>query len=136
MSRIRKAYATRFRWLLENFGARRLDQGVTQLLKTAERISAAEKIPLADALTRLHNHLASNASVSTPIQLPDPIRFFCDAGLGGLARWLRAAGYEAEWEPGIDDSDLLAVAGPDSSRFMAAADLEDQRAAFPGVSRV
>lgn len=24
-------------------------------------------------------------------------RFLCDASLGGLARWLRAAGYEAEW---------------------------------------
>jgi uncharacterized protein len=25
-------------------------------------------------------------------------RFLCDASLGGLARWLRAAGYEAAWE--------------------------------------
>jgi len=29
--------------------------------------------------------------------------FFCDAMLGGLARWLRAAGYDAEYEYGIDD---------------------------------
>lgn len=28
------------------------------------------------------------------------IRFACDAMLGGLARWLRAAGYEASWHDG------------------------------------
>jgi len=27
--------------------------------------------------------------------------------LGGLARWLRAAGYDAEWEYGIDDGELV-----------------------------
>ncbi len=27
--------------------------------------------------------------------------------LGGLARWLRAVGYEAAWEHGIDDGDLV-----------------------------
>ena len=31
----------------------------------------------------------------------------CDAGLGGLARWLRAAGYEAVWQPDIADDELL-----------------------------
>ena len=34
-------------------------------------------------------------------------RFFCDAMLGGLARWLRAAGYDAEFEYGIDDRVLV-----------------------------
>jgi len=33
--------------------------------------------------------------------------FHCDAALGGLARWLRAAGYEADWWPGIEDDRLL-----------------------------
>lgn len=33
--------------------------------------------------------------------------FHCDAALGGLARWLRAAGYDAVFWPGIDDDDLL-----------------------------
>jgi len=36
--------------------------------------------------------------------------FFCDAMLGGLARWLRAAGYDAAFEYGIDDAELLARA--------------------------
>src|SRR5688500_3965378 len=33
--------------------------------------------------------------------------FFCDAMLGGLARWLRAAGYDASWQPKIEDRDLV-----------------------------
>lgn len=40
-------------------------------------------------------------------------RFLCDAMLGGLARWLRAAGYDAAFEYGIDDRELVhrALAG-------------------------
>ena len=34
-------------------------------------------------------------------------RFYCDAMLGGLARWLRALGYEAEFEHGIEDATLV-----------------------------
>jgi uncharacterized protein with PIN domain len=36
--------------------------------------------------------------------------FACDAMLGGLARWLRAAGYDVSWHPGIDDWDLVRLA--------------------------
>ncbi len=36
-----------------------------------------------------------------------PPAFWCDAMLGGLARWLRAAGYDAAWEEGIDDAELV-----------------------------
>lgn len=40
---------------------------------------------------------------------PDP-RFACDAMLGGLARWLRAAGYDASWHDGIADPELVRLA--------------------------
>jgi uncharacterized protein with PIN domain len=41
---------------------------------------------------------------------PDGIEpaFLCDAMLGGLSRWLRAAGYDAEFEHGISDPELVA----------------------------
>jgi len=39
----------------------------------------------------------------------DP-RFACDAMLGALARWLRAAGYDTFWQEGIDDWDLIRFA--------------------------
>jgi uncharacterized protein len=35
------------------------------------------------------------------------VRFVCDAMLGGLARWLRAAGYDASWQAHIEDRDLV-----------------------------
>ncbi len=34
-------------------------------------------------------------------------RFVCDGSLGGLARWLRAAGYEALWREGLTGPALL-----------------------------
>ncbi len=42
--------------------------------------------------------------VAEPADAPS---FWCDAMLGGLARWLRAAGYDAAWQEGIDDADLV-----------------------------
>lgn len=41
----------------------------------------------------------------------DNPRFYCDAMLGGLARWLRAAGYDTAYEYGIDDGVLVDRAG-------------------------
>src|SRR5262245_15101137 len=38
---------------------------------------------------------------------PPPLLLACDAMLGGLARWLRAAGHDASWHDGIDDGDLV-----------------------------
>jgi uncharacterized protein with PIN domain len=34
-------------------------------------------------------------------------RFLADSMLGGLARWLRALGYDAAWEPAIADPELV-----------------------------
>jgi uncharacterized protein with PIN domain len=35
------------------------------------------------------------------------VQFACDAMLGRLARWLRAAGYDASWQADVDDWDLI-----------------------------
>jgi uncharacterized protein with PIN domain len=37
-------------------------------------------------------------------------KFACDVMLGALARWLRAAGYDAWWSNSIDDWDLVRLA--------------------------
>ena len=37
-------------------------------------------------------------------------QFACDAMLGGLARWLRAAGYDASWHGGVADPELVRIA--------------------------
>jgi len=49
----------------------------------------------------------------------DKPAFFCDAMLGGLARWLRAAGYDAEFEYGIDDAELLERARRDGRMVLS-----------------
>ena len=37
-------------------------------------------------------------------------RFACDAMLGGLARWLWGAGYDATWAHGLSDDDVVRIA--------------------------
>lgn len=46
--------------------------------------------------------------------LTGSMRFLCDAGLGGLARWLRGAGYEALWRADIHDHELVREAQRDA----------------------
>jgi uncharacterized protein len=104
VSRIRKAYELRFRELLQAMGARRVDAGVGWLVNKAQALSLTKAIPLADALTRVHNELSKKFPRKRNFR---PARFLCDAGLGGLARWMRAAGQEALWQPDIEDDQLL-----------------------------
>jgi len=59
-----------------------------------------------------------------PTDLPnsgDAPAFWCDAMLGGLSRWLRAAGYDAAWRAGIDDAELVRQALA-SGRILLTAD--------------
>jgi len=49
----------------------------------------------------------------------DELRFMCDAMLGGLARWLRAAGYDARFEYGIDDADLVRIAHEENRTLLS-----------------
>lgn len=111
MSRILKAYRTRFHQALRKVGARRIEQGVDWLVTKAARLSHHQNISLAQALTRVSEELSARRAFQPPKRgrprTPAEILFFCDAGLGGLARWLRAAGYQAFWEAGIDDDELL-----------------------------
>jgi hypothetical protein len=93
--------------LLRQARARRLEQGVQWLVTKARHLSARDDISLADALAQVYEGLATRKAFQKAASAPASIQFLCDAGLGGLARWLRAAGYEAAWEPGIDDDRLL-----------------------------
>jgi uncharacterized protein with PIN domain len=49
---------------------------------------------------------------------PEP-RFACDAMLGGLARWLRAAGYDAWWSADVDDPDLVRLAAAEGRTLLS-----------------
>jgi uncharacterized protein len=107
VSRIRRGYEDRFRVLLRRARARRLEQGVQWLVGKAQRLSAEKGILLADALAQVDDQLATSKPFRQSVSQPPPVLFLCDAGLGGLARWLRAAGYEAAWQPDIADDELL-----------------------------
>jgi uncharacterized protein with PIN domain len=93
--------------LLRQAQARRLEQGVQWLVAKAHRLRAREGTPLADALAQVYERLASRRFFQASPGADSPGLFLCDAGLGGLARWLRATGYDAAWQPDIDDDELL-----------------------------
>ncbi len=110
-------YRTRYGALLAQLNARRANQGVQLLLDRAEQLRLAgmpKHVALATVHERLHaivqKYKARQRHDSTPSCTTQdaPQRFVCDCGLGGLARWLRAAGYEAYWEPAVPDDRLLA----------------------------
>jgi uncharacterized protein len=137
MSRIANAYASKFRTVLQRLGARRVEDGVRWMLGRASQLSETEGLTPAHALARLYSrgvgavHRRAKRQCETGVRVapkvrapipeatpvpkadpsqpaPEPSRpFLCDAGLGGLARWLRAAGYEAIWIPEVDDDQLL-----------------------------
>jgi uncharacterized protein len=114
MSRIQKGFEVRFRVLLQRAHARRLDQGVQMMIQRARRLTQRKGIPPAEAFALLEQQLVAAVeqihSTEKPTDSSTPPRFYCDAGLGGLARWLRAAGYEAFWKENIGDTELLAEA--------------------------
>lgn len=59
------------------------------------------------AATRLEHTLRIFAAHVPELPLAESADFHCDSGLGGLARWLRAAGYDARFWPHIADDELL-----------------------------
>jgi len=66
----------------------------------------------------------------------DEMRFACDAMCGGLARWLRAIGYDTTYEADVDDAALVAHADQEG-RVLISADgrLFERRAITSGRVR-
>jgi uncharacterized protein with PIN domain len=107
--RLEAGYREKFRTLLAKVRPRRLDFGADLLVRRAREMRIREGIPLGRAFARVYEatrvrvekRLALTVACTLtglPLgQQPEAPRFVCDPSLGGLARWLRAAGYEAEW---------------------------------------
>jgi hypothetical protein len=66
----------------------------------AQELACARKLSSSFALALVHAELRQSRGETKSF----PHQFFCDAGLGGLARWLRGAGYDAQWNPDLDDA--------------------------------
>jgi uncharacterized protein with PIN domain len=106
---LQEGYRERFRELLARVEPRRLEFGVELLIERARARRDAFGVPLAEALSELYETTRARverrleAQAACPVgggALPpaarsDPPLFVCDGSLGGLARWLRAAGYQA-----------------------------------------
>ena len=107
--RLEAGYRWKFRTLLAKVRPRRLDFGTELLLRRSRERSIREGIPFGRALARVYEEtrvrvekrlaltVACTLSGRPLGEVGEAPRFVCDASLGGLARWLRAAGYEAEW---------------------------------------
>jgi len=122
--RIEAGFRHRFRALLALVRPRRLDFGVELLLSRGRRRASREETTAARALAGLYEETrrrvarrleVTGACAGTPpwrrFGAEDPPGFLCDPSLGGLARWLRAAGYEAALAPDVPGHRL-----PDEAR--------------------
>jgi uncharacterized protein len=118
MGRIEDGFRRRFRELLARVQPRRLEFGVDLLLGRARALAAREGLSDADAFARLYEEtrtrvvkrvklMAACQVIPPAVPRAAPPRFLCDPSLGGLARWLRAAGYEAELSSLAGDALLL-----------------------------
>jgi uncharacterized protein with PIN domain len=81
-------------------GARQLE--IERLLREARLRASRDGVPTTTALLETYER-ARDAARATALPETDAARdaprFLCDLSLGGLARWLRAAGYEAALAP-------------------------------------
>lgn len=109
MRRLQEGFRHRFRQLLALVKPRRLEFGVELLLGRAGERSRREGRPLVEALAEVYEftrvRVARRVVVTGACSIVHPPwsrfsealspRFVGDRSLGGLLRWLRAAGYEA-----------------------------------------
>lgn len=110
MKRILSAYGAKFRALLLRAGARRVEQGMQWYFRRAKALQAGGR-SFSEALECAYHEARTRLLRVSPVpgvsEKVEPVVFVCDVGLGGLARWLRAAGYMAYWREGVDDPELI-----------------------------
>lgn len=107
--RLEAGYREKFLTLLAKVRPKRLEFGADLLMKRAREMRIREGIPLGRALARVYDdtrrRVEKRLALTVACSLSgrplgdegEPPQFVCDPSLGGLARWLRAAGYAAEW---------------------------------------
>jgi uncharacterized protein with PIN domain len=97
-----RGWRHRFRSVLAKVRPRRLEFGVQLLMDRSQALAAADEVPIAEAVARVYEFTRwrvqrrlekTGMCWAAPTDGRD--RFACDQSLGGLARWLRAAGFEA-----------------------------------------
>jgi uncharacterized protein with PIN domain len=145
MGRIEAGFRRRFRELLARVRPRRLEFGVELLMGRARERARREALEDVDALTRLYEETrtrverrlavmaACEATPSPSAPSPAEPHFLCDGSLGGLARWLRAAGYRAQTTGGARDALLRESLRTGATLVTTDARLPDRKAVRDGV---
>jgi uncharacterized protein with PIN domain len=115
MGKIEKAFENLYRESLVLINARKIEKGLQILLERPQVLKMLEDPSYTNALLQNYFHLRDcvrkyqklvNGN-TTELSDQNSVKFVCDSGLGGLTRWLWAAGYEAVWNPNFDDDYLL-----------------------------
>jgi uncharacterized protein len=102
VSRILKFYENRFHLLARKLGELP-DEFANKLFSRVTALSQQKQLPRELALALVHADLRRDAGETKDF----PRNFLCDAGLGGLARWIRGAGYESIWKPELNDAAII-----------------------------
>jgi uncharacterized protein with PIN domain len=101
---------------LAEAGTRQCDKGIRWLFARADDLARNTETTASHALAEMNialveklHRLRKRRAVEDEEE-KEKDKIFCDAGLGGLARWLRASGSDAHWVQDISDADLVARA--------------------------
>jgi len=124
-ARLEAGFRHRFRDLLALVQPRRLEFGVELLMGRGRDLADREGVPLPVGLARVYEFTRVRVPPWARFSAAKPPCFLCDASLGGLARWLRAAGYEARGVTGPEAA-APAVGDPGLVRLTTDAALLDR----------
>jgi uncharacterized protein with PIN domain len=137
IERLQAGHRYALRLLLSLVAHRPVESLVARLMRGAHRRSRSERRPLSDVLRELHESVRTcairrlqksgagdlwSARRMKNGRSPRTPGFICDGSLGGLCRWLRAAGYETEWRPGAAAHEVIGDVLEDERRILITSD--------------
>ena len=144
--RLEAGYREKFLTLLAKVRPKRLEFGADLLMRRAAEMRIREGIPLGRALARVYDDTRKRVEKRLALTAACTLsgrplgddgeapRFVCDPSLGGLARWLRAAGYEAEWPDNGGADELLTRAQTSGATLLTTDSRMMERSVIQGGS--
>ncbi|MGC8742578.1 MAG: Mut7-C RNAse domain-containing protein [Verrucomicrobiia bacterium] len=121
IGKIEKVFENWFLDSLKLLNARRIDKALQLIWNSVENKSFDQIGIDTRALLDQHFKLRNSVKVIQKVRQTgedshhsvnsfENLKFVCDAGLGGLSRWLRVTGYEAIWVDAVNDDELISIA--------------------------